>query len=295
MQMHDAQVDSDEALVERLLRDQFPEWAVLPIRRLHSDGTDNAMYRLGNELVARLPLIDWAVPQIDKERTWLPRLAPWLPVAVPEQLATGEPAHGYPWPWAVYRWIDGENTHPDHLVDPARAAGDLAAFVQALRTVDLADAPASPRGRNLALDDAAIRGAIEEVRDEFDSSVLLEIWEAALAAPPWDGPPMLVHADLTDGNVLQRDGRLRAVIDFSAFGCGEPANDLDPAWGMFSGASRDAFRDALSPDDATWARARGWAVKSVYGLVYYRLTNPGIVERCRRRLASLVEEFERPR
>jgi len=295
MRMHDAQIDSDETLVEHLLRDQFPDWAGLPVRRLPSDGTDNAMYRLGDDLVARLPLIDWAVPQIEKERVWLPRIAPGLPLAIPEQVATGRPAHGYPWPWAVYRWIEGQNAHPDHFADAEQAAVDLAAFVQALRAVHLPEAPASPRAKPLAADDAAIRGAIEAVRDEFDARVLLEIWDAALAAPPWDGPRMLVHADLSDGNVLQRDGRLRAVIDFSAFGWGEPANDLDPAWGMFSGESRDAFRDALAPDDAAWARARGWAVKSVYGLVYYRNTNPGIVARCRRRLVALLEEFDTTR
>jgi aminoglycoside phosphotransferase (APT) family kinase protein len=293
MRMHgDAQVDSDETLVGRLLLDQFPHWADLPIRRIASDGTDNAMYRLGDDYVARLPLIDWAVAQIDKERLWLPRLAPHLPLAIPEQVAAGRPAHGYPWPWAVYRWIDGANAHPGDLDDAEDAARELAAFVRALRPLDFANVPQSSRGRNLAADDDRIRAAIEAVRDEFDARVLLRIWDAAVAAPPWDGLTVLVHSDLSDGNVLHRDGRLCAVIDFSAFGWGEPANDLDPAWGMFTGPSRAVFRAELDPDDATWARARGWAVSSVYGLVYYRHTNPGIVARCRRRLAAVIEEFE---
>ena len=291
MRMHDAQVDSDEELVERLLRDQFPQWAGLPIRRLPSDGTDNAMYRVGDELLARLPLIGWAVPQIEKERTWLPRIAPHVPLTIPEQLAAGQPAFGYPWPWGVYRWIDGRNAHLDDLADAEQAARDLAAFVRALRAVNLPGAPVSQRAKTLAADELNIRRAIAAVGDEFDEGVLIEIWEAALAAPPWDGPPMLVHADLSDGNVLQRNGRLHAVIDFSAFGRGEPANDLDPAWGMFSGASRAVFRDALAPDEATWARGRGWAVRSVYGIVYYRDTNPGIVARCRRRLGALLDEY----
>src|SRR5579862_4950992 len=196
MRMHDAQVDSDEVLVERLLRDQLPQWAGLPIRRHPSDGTDNAMYRLGNELVARLPLIEWAVPQIEKERTWLPRIAPHLPLAVPMHLATGEPAFGYPWPWSVYRWIDGENAHPDHLADAERAAVDLAGFVHALRALDFPKAPEAPRAKTLAADEANIRRAIEAVGDEFDSRLMFEIWDAALAAPKWDGPPVLVHADL---------------------------------------------------------------------------------------------------
>jgi aminoglycoside phosphotransferase (APT) family kinase protein len=288
--MHDAQVDSDESLVARLLADQLPAWADLPIRRLASDGTDNAMYRLGDELVARLPLIDWSVPQIEKERTWLPALVPHLPLAIPEMLAVGEPGHGYPWPWAVYRWIEGANAYP--VEDPVHAAESLAAFVLALRAINLPEAPESQRARTLTADADKIRAAIDAVRGEFDVDVLFEIWDAALAAPTWHGPQMLVHADLSDGNVMQRAGRINAVIDWSCFGRGEPANDLDPAWGMFDGAARDAFRDALAPDDATWARGRGWAVRSVYGLVYYRETNPGIVARCERRLRALIAEYE---
>ena len=215
VRMHDAQVDSDEELVARLLHDQFPEWARLPIRRLPSDGTDNAMYRLGDELVARLPLIDWAVPQIEKERAWLPRLAPHLPMTIPEQLAAGEPAHGYPWPWAVYRWIDGHNAHPDDLADHERAAVELAGFVHALRALRFDDPPVSQRAKNLAADDRGIRDAIDAVRDEFDSRTLLEIWDAALAAPPWDGPPVLVHADLSEYNIFKH-GSERVIFDMGS-------------------------------------------------------------------------------
>jgi aminoglycoside phosphotransferase (APT) family kinase protein len=292
MRMHDDQVDSDEELVARLLADQFPDWADLPIRRLPSDGTDNAMYRLGDDFVARLPLIDWAVPQIAKEHTWLPRIAPKLPLAIPEILAVGESGHDFPWPWAVYRWIDGGNAHPDDLADPVQAARDVAAFVQSLRRIELPDAPESQRARTLTADGDKIRGAIEAVRGEFDADVLFAIWEEAITAPEWPGPHVLVHADLSDGNVMQLGGRINAVIDWSCFGRGEPANDLDPAWGMFDGAARETFRAVLAPDDATWARGRGWAVRCVYGLVYYRETNAGIVARCQRRLRALIDEYE---
>jgi len=291
--MHDDQVDSDEHLVRALLADQFPLWHELPIRRVPSDGTDNAVYRVGDDLAVRLPLIHWAVGQVEKEHTWMPRIAPHLPLAVPEPLALGEPARGYPWQWSVCRWLDGENAHPDGLADPVGAARALAGFVTALRALDLPGAPVSQRNVPLAVDDDRIRGAIHKLRREFDADALTAIWEEALAASPWDGPAMCVHSDLTDGNILARAGRLRAVIDFSGFGLGEPANDLDPCWGMFTGRSRDAFRDALDVDDDTWARGRGWAVKSVYGIVYYRDTNPGIVARCRRRLTALLDETGR--
>jgi aminoglycoside phosphotransferase (APT) family kinase protein len=289
--MHgDDQVDSDEALVQVLLEDQFPEWAALSIRRLQSDGTDNALYRLGDDLVVRLPLIHWAVEQVEKEHTWLPKIAPLLPLAVPEPLVMGQPGHGYPWHWSVYRWIDGENAHPDRIADARQAAIDLAEFVAAVHALDLPDAPVSKRGVPLVTQDEATRRAIHAVRHEFDAHALTAMWEEAITAPPWDGPPMWVHADLTDGNILVRDGRLHAVIDFSLLGLGEPANDLDPAWGVFSGESRKAFRTALGVDDATWARGRGWAITSVLGISYYEHTNPGIVARCRRRITAVLAE-----
>jgi aminoglycoside phosphotransferase (APT) family kinase protein len=288
--MHgDDQVDSDEGLVRKLLADQFPRWAALPIRRLQSDGTDNALYRLGNDLVVRMPLIHWAVAQVEKEHTWLPKIAPFLPLAVPEPLVMGQPGHGYPWHWSVYRWIDGENAHPDRI-DARRAAIDLAEFLAALHALDPGGAPVSRRGVPLVTQDERTRWAIDAVGDEFDAGALTAVWDEAIAAPPSDGPPIWVHADLTDGNILARNGRLHAVIDFSLSGLGEAANDLDPAWGLFSGESRAVFRTALGVDDATWARGRGWAITSVLGIVYYRHTNPGIVARCRRRVAAVLTE-----
>jgi aminoglycoside phosphotransferase (APT) family kinase protein len=289
--MHgDDQVDSDAALVRELLADQFPEWATLPIRRLETDGTDNAIYRLGDDLVVRLPLIHWAVEQVEKEHTWLPKIAPLLPLAVHEPLVIGQPGHGYPWRWSVYRWIDGENAYPDRIADARQAAIDLAEFVRALQALDFPDAPVSKRGVPLATRDEETRWAINALRHQFDADALAAVWDEAIAAPSWDGPPVWVHADLTDGNILVRDGRLRAVIDFSLLGLGEPANDLDPAWSLFSGESRDVFRTALGVDDATWARGRGWAIMSVFGIVYYEHTNPGIVARCRRRIAAVLAE-----
>jgi len=200
--MHgDDQVDSDESLVRELLADQFPEWTALPITRLQTDGTDNAIYRLGDDLVVRLPLIHWAVEQVEKEHTWLPKIAPFLPLAVPEPLVMGQPARGYPWNWSVYRWIDGENAHPDRIVDLREAAIALAGFVSALHALDLPGAPVSKRGVPLATQDKATRWAINAVRHELDADALTAVWEEAIAAPPWDGPPMWVHTDLTGGAI----------------------------------------------------------------------------------------------
>ncbi|MGO9876346.1 MAG: aminoglycoside phosphotransferase family protein, partial [Acidimicrobiia bacterium] len=214
--MHEEQVDSDASLVRRLLSDQFPQWAGLPIRRVASDGTDNALYRVGDDLVARLPLIEWAVGQVELEHRWLPQIAGRVPLAVPEPLVMGESGCGYPWKWSVYRWIHGENAHPDRLRDRRQAACDLAGFVLALRALDFPDAPIAPRSVALIEDDERTRASIHALHHEFDAASLTAIWEAAIAAPPWGGPSMCVHSDLHDGNVLARNGRLHAVIDFSA-------------------------------------------------------------------------------
>lgn len=290
MRMHTDQVDSDAALVRRMLAVQFPQWAELPIRRIPTSGTDNAIYRLGDELVARLPLIHWAVGQVEKEHTWLPKLAPLLPLVLPEPLAMGEPAEGYPWHWSVYRWIEGETAQPDRIADPCLTAIALAEFVTALHDVDLADPPISNRGVQLITKDEEIRGAIAAVRHEFDADALTAAWEEAITAPPWHGPPVMVHGDLKDENLLLRDGRLNAVIDFSCLGLGDPANDLDVAWDLFSGDSRKAYRDALGVDDAAWARGRGWAITSVFGIPYYEETNPGLVACARRRVSAVLED-----
>jgi len=288
--MHTEQVDSDAALVRRLLGAQFPQWADLSIERIPSSGTDNAIYRLGTEMVVRLPLIHCAVGHVEKEHTWLPKLAPLVPLAVPQPLAMGEPAEGYPWNWSVYRWIEGETAHPSRIADLRQTAIDLAGFVAAVHGLEFPDAPRSQRGVQLATKDAEIRGAIAAVRHEFDAGALTAAWDEAISAPQWEGAPVLVHGDLSDGNLIMRAGRLHAVIDFSCFGFGEPANDLDIAWDLFSGESRDAYRAALGADDATWVRGRGWALTAVFGIPYYEQTNPGIVIRLRRRINAILDD-----
>jgi aminoglycoside phosphotransferase (APT) family kinase protein len=290
--MHPHQVDVSVDQLRALLRAQHPAWADLAIELVPSSGTDHTIYRLGDELVVRLPLIEWAMSQADLEAEWLPRLAPLLPVALHEPVFIGEPADGYPWRWSVYRWIDGEEAHPSRITDRVALARDLASFIRALRAVDAPDVPRSGRGRPLRAADADMRAAMESLRGELDADVVLAAWDDALAAPKWDGPWVVCHGDVTDGNLLLRDGRLHAVIDWSLFGLGDPALDLSIAWDVFDAESRDVLRRELDVDDATWARARGWAITALYGIPYYRETNPGIVERSWRRLRNVIDEYE---
>ena len=278
--MHADEVDTDPSLVGRLIASQFPEWADLPIQPVPSAGTDNALYRLGHELVVRLPRIHWAVGQVEKEHEWLPRLARQLPLRVPIALAKGMPAFGYPWEWAVHRWLEGENATRQRLTDLSQAALDLAAFVAALQRVDPDGGPPpgqhnSFRGVPLATRDGETRVALASLDGSIDVGAATATWEGAVAAPEWADPPVWIHGDLQSGNLLAVQGRLSAVIDFGCLGVGDPACDVMVAWTLFSGDARDAFRAALAVDDATWARSRGWALSfGLIALPYYQDTNP---------------------
>lgn len=289
--MHEGQVDVNEEQLRVLLRRQFPQWEALTIIPVPSSGTDNTIYRLGADLVVRLPLIEWAVRQVQLEKRWLPVLAEVLSVEVPTVVAVGEADLGYPWQWAVCRWIEGDNPHPDRVADPCALATDLAGIVRAIRSMDPTVVPRSSRGVPLRIGADAIWNAIEQVSYDFDAVALREAWADALDAPKWEGEWVPVHGDLSDGNLLVRDGRLVGLIDFSCFGLADPANDVDVAWDLFDGEARQLYRDALEVDDATWRRARGWAIKSVYGIPYYEKTNPGIVERARRRLHNVIADW----
>jgi aminoglycoside phosphotransferase (APT) family kinase protein len=209
-----------------------------------------------------------------------------LPVAIPAVVAVGEPAEGYPWPWAVHRWLDGEPAREGRAA-PAR---ELAEFVVALRA-NTADGPPAYRGKPLSAVDTATRRAIDELSrtdEPFDPAAALAVWAEALEAPQWTGPPCWVHSDLMPSNLLLRDGRLTGVLDWATAGLGDPACDLIPAWNLLPEAARPVFRDAVGADDATWARGRGWTLSmAVLQLPYYRHTNPVISANARYALAAL--------
>lgn len=253
-----------EALVRRLIAAQFPQWATLPVTRVVPGGWDNRTFRLGDDMLVRLPSATGYVPQVEKEHRWLPRLAPHLPLPIPVPLGIGTPAFGYPFPWSIYRWIEGERAIDAPIADDTRFAIDVAQFLVALQRIDAGDGPAAGvhsffRGGPLAVYNAESRNAIVALDGQIDSERATVVWDAALAAA-WHGPPVWVHGDLAPGNLLVRDGRLCAVLDFGCSAVGDPACDLVLAWTFLSGASREAFRATLGLDDGTWARARGWAL-----------------------------------
>jgi aminoglycoside phosphotransferase (APT) family kinase protein len=262
--MHDDEIEIEETLVRRLLAAQFPDWADLPVRRIEPSGTLTAVFRLGHDLSVRLPRIAGPTAPGSKELEWLPKLAPLLPVEVPVPVAQGRPTDEYPWFWEIHTWLEGE-TAPLDEIDAIQAARDLAALVGTLQRLDPNGAPRG-RGISLAERDPEFRRWLEWFQG--DPSVTAE-WERALAAPPWDGAPVWHHGDLDVRNWLVRDGRISGVIDWGAMGVGDPACDVMVAWKLHSPEAREAFREALPTDAATWERARGWALSQAVAILAY--------------------------
>ena len=293
--LHADQIDTSVSLVARLVTDQFPAWADLPVRRVEEFGTDHHLYRLGDDLVARLPIIGWAVDQARSDARWLPRLAPHLPVALPVPLAVGEPGHGYPFPWAVVPWIPGST--PDEDTDRVALARDLAGVVRSLHAIDATGGPpktGTSRGTPLVRLDRGVREslaasvALADIADR-----VLAVWQDAVAAPAYDGPPVWIHGDLMSGNLLLENGRLSAVIDWGTLGVGDPAPDLCPAFWLFDGESREVWRAETAYDDDVWRRARGWIIGPAAGGVdYYAQTFPAMARTARASLEAVLADFE---
>jgi aminoglycoside phosphotransferase (APT) family kinase protein len=286
--------DIDPALVRRLLASQFPRWADLPLRRLEPAGSDNVIYRLGQNMSVRLPRGKWAAGQSAKEHEWLPRLAPRLPLPIPVPLGVGHAAFGYPWDWSVWRWLPGETATVEGLADPRRTARELAEFLLALQQALPVEASApNPHdevtGVPLTKRDQATRAAIAAVEGTFDAPAMTAVWEAALRSPAWDRAPVWFHGDLHLGNLLVSDGHLSAVIDFAGLGAGDPACDLVIAWNLLSPESRPVFRAVLAADDATWARARGWALATgLNAYTAYAATSEIIAMNTRRQISQAL-------
>jgi aminoglycoside phosphotransferase (APT) family kinase protein len=289
--MHDGEIDINVELVHRLLLTQFPHLCDRPLNEVRSTGTVNAIYRLGDDLCVRLPRVQHWVADLEKELEWLPKLARHLPLAVPEPVAKGEAGSGYPFPWAIYRWIQGETFATDRVGHEHQAAADLAQFVAELRRIDPSGAPRSGRKPLRQLDEMT-RAALESLRGVVATDAATAAWESSLQAPAWDGSPVWRHCDLLAPNLLVEGGRLKAVIDFGGAGIGDPALDVIPAWSVFGKSGRIAFRSVLDIDEGTWARARGFALHQALLIIpYYPETNPGFVAMAKRTVQQVLDDL----
>lgn len=300
MLLHENEIPVDERVVRAVLREQRPEWADLPISPAGA-GTDNTMYRLGDDLLVRLPRTPDKATAVRKEQAWLPRLAPHLPCRVPEPVHAGTPGAAFPLPWSVYRWIDGDEAGPTTVTDWAAFGADLAATVRALHAVDLMGAVRHGelswyRGGSLHACDRWISGCLDDCRGTsgLDVGLLGELWRAALSLPEPAGRQVWLHGDLRPANLLVRNGGLHAVIDFGGLSVGFPDAEHAAVWDLPSRA-REAYRNALGLDEPTWLRARAWAVAvGISGVSYYRDSWPAFVQECLSRLHTIQADADRP-
>lgn len=257
-------MEIDETLVRRLVDAQFPQWRGLSVRQVIPGGWDNRTFRLGEELLVRLPSADGYAAAVAKEQRWLPVIAQTVPLAVPIPVAQGTPATEFARPWSVYRWIEGTPALDVPDLDLTRLAVDLAHFLTALADVDSRDAPtAGPhsfwRGAHPHVYDTDVQRCLAELDGRIDTVAARAIWDAAgdtriTSAPVW------FHGDIAPGNLLLRDGRLRAVIDFGTSGVGDPACDLAIAWTLLDDPARALFRAGMPWDESTWILGRAWAL-----------------------------------
>jgi len=290
--MHEDQVDVDIDVVRGLLAQQRPDLAGLPITPVASTGTVNALFRIGDDLVARLPLTaEWSA---DIEHEWriLPRLAERITtVRVPEPEFKGEPDTTFPFTWSIYRWIKGSPYEDRFVDDEPGAARTLARFVLEMRSLNIGD-DAPPAGRDPLRDlDDLTREAIRASHGVIDTAAALAVWNDSLDAPAWDGERVWIHTDLLRPNLLVEKGRLVAVIDFGGAGVGDPASDLTAAWATFGSIGRRVYRAALQPDDGEWSRGRGIALHQAALIIpYYAESNPAFVELARRTIEQIIDD-----
>jgi aminoglycoside phosphotransferase (APT) family kinase protein len=256
METPESEVVVERELVERLLRTQHPDLADLDLRFV-ANGWDNLIYRLGDDLAVRLPRRLLSAGLVEKEQRWMPLLAKALTVAIPVPLRVGVPGSGFPWSWSITRWLGGELAQ---VGASGPLLGDLARFLRELHTTAPLDAPRNPvRGVPLVDRNDAVLARLLTEPIPCGADVT-RLWTASVAVKQWGGPAVWLHGDLHPSNLLTQSGRLAAVLDFGDLTAGDPATDLAVAWLLFDEDERIRFRGELDYDDATWQRARGWAI-----------------------------------
>ncbi len=290
-------IDIDVDLVRHLVKTQFPKWAELKIKPVRFSGCDNRTFHLGENMSVRLPSEECYTPQAAKEQTWLPILAPYLPLPIPQLLAQGEPDHIFPWKWGIYHWIEGEAANINLIKNLDEFAKMLAQFLLSLYHVDPTGGPVAGkhnffRGVPLSTYDGETRIAIEALQNEVDTNLAEEIWNVALTST-YRETPVWFHGDIVSDNLIVKEGRLSAVIDFGCCGIGDPSCDLTIAWTFFFGTSREVFKTELNTDNASWSRGRGWGLwKALITLQEFKnKTNKGVVNNAKNTINAVFKDY----
>ncbi len=271
------QVVISAALAEKLIAEQFPQWAKLPIKPVEVDGHDNRTFRLGQEMLIRMPSDDEYALKVPKEQEWLPKLMPHISLPIPAPIAMGQPSKQYPWHWSVYRWLPGKSANmlPESELNLPAIAKQLAQFLCELHRGNTENGLLPGlhnfwRGDHPSVYEADTRYALTQLVGIVNTQGALAVWEKALSSR-WGQKPVWVHGDLASGNILIQDGKVAGIIDFGGMGVGDPACDLVIAWTLLKGESRAIFKEHLALDQDTWGRARGWALwKALFELELMR-------------------------
>lgn len=261
------------SLVEKLIARQFPEFAHLPIRSVKIQGHDNRTFRLGEEMLVRMPTAEAYALKVPKEQEFLPRLAPHLSIPIPVPLKTGRSSEDYPFNFSIYKWLEGESANSLQVGEEnlEQITLDLANFLKELQRIDSVGGLAPGlhnwyRGDHVSVYDKGAHDQILQLRHIINSDAALALWKKALESK-WHGNPVCIHGDFTAGNILLQDGKLSGIIDFGGMAVGDPACDLVIAWTFLKNKSRDIFKKQMELDADTWMRARGWALwKATYEL-----------------------------
>lgn len=296
IKMHNNELEINEHLVHLLLKSQCPHWAHLTTKPIASSGTDNALFRLGDDYVVRLPRVEWTAggvtKNINKEYEWIPKLANLLKTPISNPLFKGNPDKLYPWPWLITTWNEGDNPNYEQENEHKLLAKDLAFFLNELHQSTLMNGPHSRRGVALTEQDTKTKKAITQLENELNSKSVTSLWDKLSNIPTWNKNPVWIHGDFLPGNILVQNNRLNAVIDFSDVGIGDPACDLIIAWSLFKPHSRKIFRNNLENiDDDTWQRGKGWALSiALIMLPYYKYSNPALASLATRIIENVLND-----
>jgi aminoglycoside phosphotransferase (APT) family kinase protein len=293
--MHPNQLTVTIGTVEALVAEQFPAWAELPIRAVASQGTVNALFRIGDRLAARFPLQPASVSEtlrsLQSEAAAARELAGSTRFPTPEPVALGAPGHGYPLPWAVQTWIPGVDATKADPGESAAFAHDLADFIRSVRAIDTRGRAftGSGRGGALASQDEWMQTCFSRSQGLLDVPRLRRMWQGLRTAPRGGDADVMTHGDLVPGNVLVAGGRLAGVLDVGGLGPADPALDLVGAWHLLESRPRQVLRADLGCGDQQWQRGKAWAFAQAMGLVwYYTTSNPVMAALGRRTLDRLL-------
>lgn len=294
--MHDNEIALTEKDVRLLLQQQFPQFADLALSYIQESGTENALYRLGDEYIVRLPrfvsdidAFEKNEKTLEKELEYLPYLAKHLSFSISRPLFKGMPSKDYPFSWTIAKWNEGHNPGFEEKDEYSEFAKDMAEFVNQFHAIPVETGPHSRRGVKLINLDEETQDALSQLNEDIDVPEARLLWEALRDIPYWEKELVWIHGDLLPGNILINRYRLSAIIDFSDLGLGDPACDLIPAWCLFNKTSRQIFKDnLLNVDDNTWLRGKGWALSiALILLPYYKTRSPMMATLARQMLKNI--------